>query len=470
MGSDREILALNAFDQAAAKNLDASLGEAVGRRLRNFGGGSVLFYQQPIRMVEAQGVWMRDAEGRRYLDVYNNVPSVGHCHPRVVEAISRQAARLNTHTRYLNDVVDAYAERLLAAFPKPISQLVLTCTGSEANDLALRIAQVATGGAGFIVTEAAYHGNTAAVTEVSPSSQPGKPLAPHVRVVPAPDGYRAPAAEVAIRFAAAIETAIDDLERNGVRFGGFLVDTILSSDGVFADPPGFLIPAVEAVRRRGGLFIADEVQPGFGRTGAGLWGFQRHRLTPDIVTMGKPMGNGFPMGGVATRPELLDRFTAEVKYFNTFGGNPVAAAAGLAVLDVIRDEGLIENAAAIGAYLADGLRAFGNRRAAIGDVRGAGLFIGLELVSDRAAKTPAPDLAAAMIDKLRRHGILIGAAGRYGNILKIRPPLPFTRENADQVLDACDAALAEIEGESPGRPARAQRKCASAEPAARKSQ
>ena len=444
MEASKEILALNAYDPVGAEALGAELRHATDRRLRQFGSRSVLFYEQPIRMTHAQGVWMMDEAGNRYLDVYNNVPSVGHCHPRVAAAIGAQAARLTTHTRYLNDVVDGYAERLLATFPAPISQVVLTCTGSEANDLALRIAGTATGGTGFVVTQTAYHGNTAAVTAVSPSSMPGKPLAPHVRTVPAPDPYRTPTADLAGSFAAALEAAIADLERSGIRFAGFLADTIFSSDGVFADPPGFLRAAVEVTRRHGGLFIADEVQPGFGRTGSALWGFERHGVIPDIVTMGKPMGNGFPMGGVATRPDLLDRFTAEVKYFNTFGGNPVAAAAGLAVLDVIRDEGLVENAAATGGYLLEGLRALSNRHAAIGDVRGSGLFIGLELVRDRATRAPAAATASAMINGLRRHGILIGAAGAYGNVLKIRPPLPFARENADQVLAACDAVLGEI--------------------------
>jgi len=444
MEAGKAILALNAFDREAAGALDPDLGAAVGRRLRRFGGASVLFYEQPIRIARAEGVYLYDAEGRRYLDVYNNVPSVGHCHPRVVEAIARQAGELNIHARYLNDIVDAYADRLMSTFPKPISQIVLTCTGSEANDLALRIAEAATGGTGVIVTESAYHGNTAAVTAVSPSSRPGKPLAAHVRTVPAPDGYRAPTADLAARFAADIEAAIDDLEASGVRFSAFLADSIFSSDGVFADPPGFLKPAIARARRRGGLFIADEVQPGFGRTGAALWGFARHGIVPDIVTMGKPMGNGFPMGGVATRPDLLDRFTAEVKYFNTFGGNPVAAAAGLAVLDVISEEKLMENAAATGAYLAEGLSALGNRHAAIGDVRGAGLFIGLELVSDRAARTPAPQIATAAINGLRRCGVLIGAAGAYGSTLKIRPPLPFAREHADEVIAKLDAVLYEV--------------------------
>ncbi len=444
MEASKDILALNAFSRDAAGPLDPALEAAVERRLRRFGGRSVLFYEQPIRMVRGQGVYLYDAERRRYLDVYNNVPSVGHCHPRVVEAIARQAGELNIHTRYLNDVVDAYAERLLSTFPEPISQIVMTCTGSEANDLALRIAETATGGAGVIVTATAYHGNTAAVTAVSPSSRPGKPLAPHVRAVAAPDLFRAPTPDLAGRFAAEIEAAIDDLERAGVKLSALLVDSIFSSDGVFADPAGFLKPAVELVRRRGGLLIADEVQPGFGRTGAAMWGFARHGVVPDIVTMGKPMGNGFPMGGVATRADLLDRFTAEVKYFNTFGGNPVAAAAGLAVLDVIADEGLMENAAATGAVFAEGLRALGNRHAAIGDVRGCGLFLGVELVSDRAAKTPAPEIATATINGLRRRGVLIGAAGAYGSTLKVRPPLPFSRENAEEVIAKLDAALGDL--------------------------
>jgi 4-aminobutyrate aminotransferase-like enzyme len=444
MQAGKEILALNAFDGASAEALDPALNEAVRRRLAHFGARSVLFYQQPIRMARAEGVWMYDVDGRRYLDLYNNVPSVGHCHLRVAEAVARQMAQLNVHSRYLSDIVDDYAERLLATFPAPIRHVVLTCTGSEANDLALRIAQAATGGTGVVVTQSAYHGNTAAVTAVSPSSQPGKPLAPYVRAIPPPDGYRAPTADLAARFAADLAAAIDDLERSGVRFSALLLDSVFSSDGVFADPAGFLAPAVETARRRGGLLIADEVQPGFGRTGASMWGFARHGVVPDIVTLGKPMGNGFPMGGVATRPDLLDRFTAQVKYFNTFGANPVAAAAGLAVLDVIRDEKLIENAAATGAYLLEGLRALANRHAAIGDVRGAGLFIGVELVRDRALKTPAPELATAAINGLRREGVLIGAAGAFGNTLKIRPPLPFAREHADQALAAFDAVLSRL--------------------------
>jgi 4-aminobutyrate aminotransferase-like enzyme len=444
MQQEKEILALNAFDQGRVSSIDPALGEAVQRRLRSFGKASVLFYQEPIRMARAEGVYMFDVDGRRYLDLYNNVPSVGHSHPRVVEAISRQAGLLSTHTRYLNDVVDGYAERLLATFPRGINHLVLTCTGSEANDLALRVAKVATGRTGFIVTETAYHGNSTAVTDVSPSSRPGQPLPPHVRAVPAPEMYRNPVGDPGQRFAESVAAAITDLERGGFGFAALLVDTIFSSDGIYADPAGFLAPTVKLVHDRQGLFIADEVQPGFGRTGAAMWGFARHGVVPDIVTMSKPMGNGFPMGGVAMRAALLDGFAAEVKYFNTFGGNPVAAAAGLAVLDVIEDEGLMQNALEAGRQLMDGLREIGNRHMTIGDVRGAGLFIGLELVRDRDSKEPAAEHASLLINRLRQRGILIGAAGPFGNTLKIRPPLCFGKDHADIFITACDEELREI--------------------------
>ena len=440
---EKEILALNAFDPAQASALDASLRDAIQRRRRSFGSASVLFYQEPIRMERAEGVWMYDTEGRRYLDLYNNVPSVGHSHPRVVEAIRRQVGLLNTHTRYLNGVVDAYAERLLDAFPLEINRLVLTCTGSEANDLALRIAKTVTGKSGFIVTATAYHGNTAAVTDVSPSSHPGRSSPSHVRAVPGPETFRNPTDDLGKRFAQSVGEAIADLEQSGVGLAALLVDTIFSSDGVYSDPPGFLMPAIELVRKRGGIFIADEVQPGFGRTGAAMWGFARHRVVPDIVTMGKPMGNGFPMGGVAARAAHLDRFTDEVKYFNTFGGNPVAAAAGLAVLDIIRDEELLANALAVGSYTMNGLREIGNRHPQIGDVRGAGLFIGLEFVHGRD-REPAPEIASLLINRLRHRGILVGAAGPFGSTLKIRPPLCFTKDNADEFISACDEVLREI--------------------------
>lgn len=385
---------------------------------------------------------MFDADGRRYLDVYNNVASVGHCHPRVVEAIAKQAATLNTNTRYLYDNVHDYAERLLKTFPARLSNIVFTCTGSESNDFALRLTKSFTGGAGFIVTETAYHGNTEAVTEVSPSSFKTRSVPPHVRTVPAPDLYRHPTNDVGARFAEDVAKAVADLEGNGVKFGGLLVDSIFSSDGIYADPAGFLKRAVDVVHQAGGLFISDEVQPGFGRTGTAMWGFQRHGVEPDIVTMGKPMGNGFPVGGVVTRPEILEAFCETTGYFNTFGGNPVAAAAGLAVLEVIEDEGLVENANKIGGYFRAGLRDIAVRHPSIGDVRGAGLFIGIEF---SLPGTTDPDVAAASyaINALKERGVLIGAAGAYGNVLKVRPPLCFSRDNADLFVETLDAVLSD---------------------------
>src|SRR3954447_10950233 len=337
MTVSKDILGLNRFEGTASGAVPSEVATLLARRTECFGRASVLSYRQPIAMERADGVWMFGTNGQRFLDMYNNVPSVGHCHPHVVAAIARQSSVLATNTRYLYDVLHTYAERLLAYFPSSLSNVVFTCTGSEANDLALRVAQVVSNGAGFVVTRAAYHGNTSAVTEVSPASLNLRGIPAHVRtVLPPPDAGSGQ--DAGDTFAQQVRSAIGDLEGSGVRFAALLVDTIFSSDGIYADPPGFLGPAVEAAHDAGGLFIADEVQPGFGRTGRNMWGFQRHGVTPDIVTLGKPMGNGFPVGGVVTRPELLDAFCRETGYFNTFAGNPVAAAAGLAVLEVIEAE------------------------------------------------------------------------------------------------------------------------------------
>jgi 4-aminobutyrate aminotransferase-like enzyme len=442
MTNTKPILALNRFDARHAEGLDAELESLITRREATFGASSVLVYEKPIRMVSAKGVWMFDADGRRYLDVYNNVASVGHCHPRVVEAIAKQAATLNTNTRYLYDNIHDYAERLLKTFPTPLSNIVFTCTGSESNDFALRLTKSFTGGTGFIVTETAYHGSTESVTEVSPSSFKTQSLPPHVRTVPAPDVYRHPTNDVGARFAEDVASAIADLERNGVKFAGLLLDSIFASDGIYADPAGFLKQAVDAVHAAGGLFICDEVQPGFGRTGSGMWGFDRHGVEPDIVTMGKPMGNGFPIGGVVTRPAILESLCATTGYFNTFGGNPVAAAAGLAVLDVIEDEGLIENAREVGGYLRAGLQELASKHSGIGDVRSAGLFIGIEF-SLPSTTEPDSTTAGHVINALKERGILISATGAYGNVLKVRPPLCFSRDNADLFLATLDAVLSE---------------------------
>jgi 4-aminobutyrate aminotransferase-like enzyme len=418
-----------------------SAQDLIARRSRLLGPAYRLFYDQPVQFVRGEGVWLYDAAGHRYLDAYNNVASVGHCHPHVVQAIARQAAVLNTHTRYLHETVLDFAERLLATFPPQIGHVMFTCTGSEANDLALRVARTCTGGTGFIVTANAYHGVTSALAELSPSLGLPLPEGSHVRLVPAP-GSAANAAEI---LAGHVSDALADMRKCGIRPAALLVDTIFSSDGVFADPPGFLRPAVEAVRAEGALFIADEVQPGFGRCGGGMWGFSRHGLVPDLVTMGKPMGNGHPVAGMAARPELLAEFGRRSRYFNTFGGNPVSAAAGIAVLDVIESEGLMENARHTGSYLVQLLAQLKARHSVIAEIRGAGLFVGVELRHGGQTGTPATAEAARVVNLLRERRVLISSAGPQGNVLKIRPPLVFGTEHADLLVERLDQALAELD-------------------------
>lgn len=444
MDATHKILDLNAFDMSATDQLDPAVSKLVERRRRTFGPTSMLFYKRPLNLVRGEGVWLYDADGTRYLDAYNNVPSVGHCHPRVVEAISKQLATLNTHTRYLFGNIYTYAERLLATMPAEVSNIVFTCTGSESVDLALRIARTVTGGTGFIVTANAYHGNTSAVTEISPSSASALPRPPYVFLVPAPDTYRRNAKTLAQSFCDDIREAIAIMHVKGIRLAGFIADSIFSSDGLFPGDPGFLRDAVAAVRGAGGVYIADEVQPGFGRTGETMWGFARHGLVPDMVVMGKPMGNGFPMGGVAIKPGLLETFGSTSGYFNTFGGNPVAAAAGLAVLDVLESEELQQNSLETGAYLTSELRIAGSSSAHVGDVRSAGLYIGIEIVKDKASREPDRAAAELIVNGLRERNILIGTAGSHGNVLKIRPPLCFSRENADMLVEGFSSALASL--------------------------
>jgi 4-aminobutyrate aminotransferase-like enzyme len=426
-------MSMSADETTAAKEL-------IARRKRLLGPAYRLFYEEPVHLVRGEGVWLYDRAGRRYLDAYNNVASVGHCHPHVVEAIAKQAAILNTHTRYLHETVLELAERLLATFPAEIGNVMFTCTGSEANDLALRIARTCTGGTGFIATETAYHGVTSALVDLSPSL--GLPFAKDspVRLVPPP---RAAGDETGAVFARHVAAAFEDMKKAGIRPAGLIVDTIFSSDGVLADPAGFLKPVVEAAHAAGALFIADEVQPGFGRCGQ-MWGFARHGIVPDLVTMGKPMGNGHPVAGVAARPELLAEFGARSRYFNTFGGNPVSATAALAVLDVITAEGLVENAGRTGAYLMNKLAALKTSYPLIAELRGAGLFIGVELRHGGMAGAPAPKEAGRIVNLLRENGVLISASSREANVLKIRPPLVFAAEHADLLVEKLDQALQDI--------------------------
>ncbi|GLS22579.1 aspartate aminotransferase family protein [Labrys miyagiensis] len=426
----------NAFDPANAAGFAEDEAALIARRQRLLGPAYRLFYAHPVHVVRAEGVWLYGRDGEAYLDAYNNVASVGHGHPHVVAALARQAATLNTHTRYITDGILDYAERLLATMPAAISNIMFTCTGSEANDLALRVAKAATGGTGVIVTENAYHGVTDLLAQMSPSLGPSAPVGPTVRVVAAPSGQ----ADAGAVFARGVSEAIANMAVHGIRPAALLVDTIFSSDGVFADPAGFLAPAVELVRKAGGLFIADEVQPGFGRTGAGMWGFARHGLTPDLVTMGKPMGDGHPMAAMAGRPEHLEAFGRNVRYFNTFGGNPVSCAVGMAVLDVIEAEGLIANASEVGAAFKRELEALAANDGRLGAVRGAGLFLGVDIVD--AQGTPDATRAAAIVNGLRERRVLISATGRHGHSLKIRPPMVFSQENVALFMDRLKDTLA----------------------------
>ncbi len=424
----------------------------VRRRLDVLGPAYRLFYEQPLQIVRGEGVHLYDADGVEYLDAYNNVASAGHAHPRVTAAIAAQAGVLNTHTRYLHEGIVRYSEELLATLPAELGHVMFTCTGSEAGDLALRIAKHHTGGTGVVVTRNAYHGVTTEVAAISPSLGGVDSLAPWVRWVEAPDAYRVDHAALGFAslgewFAAQVQTAIDDLAAHGVRLAAFIADSIFASDGVLPDPAGFLAPAVEVVRRAGGVWIADEVQPGFGRTGEAMWGFQRHGtaanpLVPDLVTIGKPMGNGMPIAAAIMRPEVIEAFGREVRYFNTFGGNAVSIAAAQAVLDVIRDEGLQANAAQVGALLKAMLAELAARHPAIGDVRGAGLFLGIELVRP-GGREPDEDLALRAVNGLRRRHVLVGTAGLHNNVLKVRPPLVFSRADAERFVGELDATLAE---------------------------
>lgn len=425
---------VNAFTAEDFARLDTEDQALIARRERVLGPAYRLFYEQPLHLVRGEGVWLFDAKGNRYLDAYNNVASMGHCHPKVVEAIVKQTGILNTHTRYLHESIINYAEALTATFPSDLSQVMFTCTGSEANDLAVRIARHATGANGIIATKLAYHGLTSAVAEFSPSLGEFVDLGTHVRTVTAPDSYRMAPEEIGEQFRKDVQAAIDDLKRHGIKPALLIVDTIFSSDGVVGGPKGFLKPAVDAIHAAGGLFIADEVQPGFGRTGDAMWGFMRHGVQPDMVTVGKPMGNGYPMAGVIMRPQVVAEFGEKARYFNTFGGNPVAAAAGMAVLDVIKADNLQNNARDVGAFMQDEFRQLAAEFAVIGDVRGAGLFIGVEIVSDGKSKTPDAATTSRLVNGLRERRILISASGPGANVLKIRPPLVFSRENAGMLV------------------------------------
>lgn len=411
----------------------------VERRARLMGPNVPTFYRQPVHLVRGEGVWVWDASGKRYLDCYNNVPHVGHCHPRVVQAICAQAGTLNTHTRYLHDGVLDYIERLTAKFSHGISQAIMTCTGSEANDIALRMAQAATGKTGIIATDATYHGNTMAVSQLSTRKPPIGGRWPNVRLVPAPDSLKRPDPDGSI-FAGHVAQAIAELDAAGFGCSGILLCPMFANEGLPNLPRGWLDKTVAVIRAAGGIVIADEVQPGFGRAGSHFWGHDKLGFAPDVVVMGKPMANGHPVGAVATRPDVMAAFRNAFSYFNTFGGNPVSAAAALAVLDVIRDEGLQENAARVSAHVSARMAEL--RHPLLRDARSNGLFFGAEFLLDDGR--PATRFCADLVENMVARGVLMNVIGAGRNILKIRPPLPFSTENADMLMSNLTAALVEV--------------------------
>lgn len=421
--------------------------ELLSRRLAAMGTAYRLFYEQPLELARGEGVWLYDASGAAYLDAYNNVPVVGHCHPRVVEAVSRQLGTLNTHTRYLEESVVACAERLLGRLAAPLNRIMFTCSGTEAVELALRVARAHTGGTGLIVTAHAYHGNSSQVARISPEEPAPEPPGPQVATIPAPDSYRMPkdaGADAGQYHLQCLADAIGELQRRGIQPAALIVDTIFSSEGIIRPPNGYLERAAAMIRAAGGLFIADEVQAGFGRLGEAFWGHEWQGVVPDIVTMGKPMGNGYPVAAMATQAEILESFARRAAYFNTFGGSQAACAATMAVLDTIEEQDLQHNARKVGAHLAAGLDALAGSNPLIGQVRGAGLYLGIDLVEDRDSRTPATRAARAVHNGLRERGVLIGVTGPHANVLKLRPPLVFTRDNADCLLERLEDCLRSI--------------------------
>tara|TARA_B100000315_G_scaffold39372_1_gene34160 strand:- start:50 stop:1309 length:1260 start_codon:yes stop_codon:yes gene_type:complete len=411
------------------------------RRNRLFGKGSTLFYEEPVQLIRGEGVHMYDESGRRYVDLYNNVPCVGHCHPQFVETVSRQVNTLNVHSRYLHESILDYAERLIARHDDSIGSIIFSCTGTEANEIALRMARLATGGRGIICTDATYHGNS---VEVSKLTRP-KDHRDDVRSIPFPETYRNNSTDPQKHFLEELQAVIDSFKKDNIPFAGILVCPIFANEGLPNIPAGFMPAAVDLVHDAGGVFIADEVQSGLCRTGL-WWGYELMNFVPDIVTMGKPLGGGIPLAATAASTELIEMFRQHTRYFNTCASSPVQAAAGNAVLDIIEQENLCENVSTVGAFMRDRLVKIQTEHSSIGDVRGHGLFLGLEWVTDLESKAPDKEGVVKVVNALKDRGYLTSNAGAYGNVLKIRPPLVFSKDDAEEFLNAFEQTLETLDG------------------------
>ena len=423
------------------------LAALVKRRKQVMGEPLYVFYDPPLNIVKGKGAWLYDSAGKAYLDMYNNVPLVGHAHPYVTQAVAQQTGRLNTNTRYICDEIIAYAERLTGSLPTGLDNAFFVNSGSEANELAWLMAEAYTGNHGAIIVEDAYHGWTRAVGALSPSGKPGASPAAHVRTIPAPDVYRCQhenGADLLSHYGRLVDAAIESLEKAGLKPALCIFDSAFCSNGILEPLPGFLAMVFDKVRRAGGLCVADEVQSGFGRMGADMWGFKLHKVLPDIVTFGKPMANGYPMGSVVTRPDILAAVSEGGAIFATFGGNNVAAAAAAAVLDVYERENLLRNSALTGEHLKCGIQHLAQKYDLVCDIRGSGLILGVELVLDRKRKTPAAQETDRLLQIMSELGVLLGSDGPLGNVVKIRPPLVFTRKHADIFLQKLDSGLAAL--------------------------
>jgi len=417
-------------------------------RQRHVGRNLSIGYRHPVQIVRGSMQYLFDETGRRYIDGYNNVPHVGHCHPRVVDAAERQMRAVNTNTRYLHENLARYAERLTATLPDPLRVCYFVNSGSEANEVALRLTRAHTRQRDLIVLDGAYHGNTTTLVEISPykfNGPGGAGQPPWVHVVPVPDVYRGiyrkDDPEAGPMYAETVSQAVDRVRGAGTGLCGFIAESCPSVAGQIMFPPGYLASVYARVRDAGGVCIADEVQTAYGRIGSDFYGFEEQGVVPDIVVLGKPIGNGHPMGAVVTTPEIAASFDNGMEFFSTFGGNTVSCAIGLAVLDVVQEEGLQAHADRVGAHLLARLRPLVDRSPLVGDVRGSGLFIGVELVRDRKTLEPATNEAAEIVNRLREEGILIGTDGPHHNVLKIRPPMPFTIEDADVLASTLASTL-----------------------------
>ena len=414
-----------------------------GNKRTQFMGESPLFYKEPIYLESGEGVWLYDKAGKKYLDVYNNVPVAGHCHPRIIASLTDQASKLNVHSRYISEVVVNYSEKLVSLHSDDLSKLQMACSGTEAVEIAIKMARIHTGGQGIICSNATYHGNSHETFRMTIG-----PFEPEFRRVTYPESYRPikeglSQEELCTLYLKEVEKQIEGFSQDGIKFAGLIFCSIFANEGLPDFPKDYLTKVSKLVRDSGGVLILDEVQAGFGRTGT-WWGYQLSNVSPDIAVMGKPMGSGLPVSGVIATEEISNSFHEKAFYFNTTAATPLQAAVAGTVIDIIQDEGLIENAEKIGGYLKAELLKIKDDFGYLGDIRGPGLFIGLDIVDNKADKNPDREKAIEIVETLKSKGVLISNAGQYRNVLKLRPPLVFDLDNANLLLETLNQVFREV--------------------------